>query len=335
MTTSIREFPALFTTLLALAMAGSAQAAPEDYEWTSTTGFLSSAHKEAIETITGQPAFLVDTPVGPRWIVPGNMSGRFTYDPSQVISTQVRGHALAYKGPNIGWTSELQNAFGVVGTYSADTGEVIAANGDGAPGGPDDLVNVHGCGIPCGDGAVDFTIGPWRATGSSVVWIGEGFKEDQTLPQVLPPGDAGAPLGLFSFFNELTGENINIATIDVDFRRAVTEVDIDIKPGDGKGCFNINGHGVIPVAILGANGFDVTTVDASSLSFGGLQVRVRGNNNPQCSIDYANADEYLDMVCQFDDDSNAWVAGNDIASLSGQLLDGSRFEGSDSICLVP
>jgi hypothetical protein len=320
--------------IVALFVVATVRANQQTFEWSSTTGTLSSEHKEAIESITGQAATSVMTPVGERWIVPGNMSGTFTYDPDNVISTEPRANALAYKGPNRDWTSELHNQGGLVGTYTGTIGEVIAGNGDDAPGGPDDLVNVRACGGACGDGT-GFSVGPWLATGSSVVWIGEGFTEDQTLPLLLPPVGAPAPLALFSFFNTETGENVNIITINVEIGSAVQLVDIDVKPGDSDNCLNVNGHGVIPVAILGSDSLDVASIDASSLSFGGLQVRVRGNSNPQCSIDYANDDAYPDLVCQFVDDSSAWAEGNDEASLTGSLMDGTDFAGADSICMVP
>ena len=40
---------------------------------------------------------------------------------------------------------------------------------------------------------------------------------------------------------------------------------IDIKPGSDPNCININGHGVIPVAILGSEDFDVSLVDPDTL----------------------------------------------------------------------
>ena len=112
-------------------------------------------------------------------------------------------------------------------------------------------------------------------------------------------------------------------------------VDIDVKPGSDPNCFNINGHGVIPVAILGDEGFDVSQVDKTSLSFGGLEVRVRGNKGALCSIEYSNDDTYLDLVCHFEDDVGNWVAGDGEATLTGTLLDGTPIEGTDSICVVP
>lgn len=112
-------------------------------------------------------------------------------------------------------------------------------------------------------------------------------------------------------------------------------VGIDIKPGSDPNCFNINGHGVIPVAILGDADFDVSQVDTSSLSFGGLSVRIRGKKGTLCSIDYSNSDNYLDLICHFEDDADNWEAGNSTATLTGNLLDSTAFEGTDSICVVP
>ena len=112
-------------------------------------------------------------------------------------------------------------------------------------------------------------------------------------------------------------------------------VAIDIKPGSDPNCFNANGHGVIPVAVLGSAGFDVSNIDLNTLSFGGLAVRVRGNKGPLCSIDYSNEDAYLDLVCHFEDDASAWDPGDGDASLTGNLIDGTSFEGTDSICIVP
>ncbi len=111
---------------------------------------------------------------------------------------------------------------------------------------------------------------------------------------------------------------------------------IDIKPGSDPNCFNINGNGVIPVAILGSETFDVFAIDTSTLFFAGLEVRVRGNKGPLCHADYSDGDGILDLICQFNDDSEMWAPDSAAeATLTGTLFDSTEFEGTDSICVVP
>jgi hypothetical protein len=112
-------------------------------------------------------------------------------------------------------------------------------------------------------------------------------------------------------------------------------VAIDVKPGSFPNCFNINGHGVVPVAILGSSTFDVTNIDQTTLNFGGFDLRLRGNSDPMCSLEDTNSDGLWDLVCHFEDDPGAWTAGDSEATLTGELFDGTAFEGTDSICVVP
>jgi hypothetical protein len=121
------------------------------------------------------------------------------------------------------------------------------------------------------------------------------------------------------------------------------EVPIDIKPGSYPNAINKNGKGVIPVAILGNESFDVTQIDPYSLSLQGLKVRIKGNDKPQCSIEDVSGDfttpegapdGWPDLVCQFVDDPTTWVVGDSIATLTGQLLDGTPFVGTDTIKVV-
>ena len=114
-------------------------------------------------------------------------------------------------------------------------------------------------------------------------------------------------------------------------------VAIDIKPGSDPNCFNINGHGVIPVAILGSADSNVAEVDLDSLVFGSFMVRMRGNRGPLCSIEFVNDDEHLDLVCHFEDDGQGLWEPNDnsTATLMGMTMGGASFEGTDSICVVP
>ena len=90
------------------------------------------------------------------------------------------------------------------------------------------------------------------------------------------------------------------------------------------------------MTLLGSDTFDVTQIAQDSLPFGGLEVRVRGNKGPLCQVDYSDGDEYLDLVCQFEDNSDYWSPGEGEATVTGSLInEGGDFEGTDSICIVP
>jgi hypothetical protein len=122
------------------------------------------------------------------------------------------------------------------------------------------------------------------------------------------------------------------------------DVGIDIKPGSYPNCMNVNGNGVIPVAILGSVALDVTQIDVNTLQFAGLDVRVKGNGAPQCSVDDVSGDftspegapdGMPDLVCQFVDDNASWSPYNGTATVTGELLDGTIIQGADEICMVP
>lgn len=126
--------------------------------------------------------------------------------------------------------------------------------------------------------------------------------------------------------------------------RSGLEVDIDVKPGSYPNCFNINGHGVIPVAVLGSEAFDVAKINISTLQFNGLNVRVKGNDCPQCSVEDVSGDftspggvpdGYPDLICQFVDNPTLWIPESGSARLRGELLDGTTIHGEDEICLRP
>jgi hypothetical protein len=53
-------------------------------------------------------------------------------------------------------------------------------------------------------------------------------------------------------------------------------------------------------------------------------------------VDYSNDDEFLDLICHFEDDSENWSpSAADVATLTGELLDFTLITGTDTICVVP
>lgn len=156
-------------------------------------------------------------------------------------------------------------------------------------------------------------------------------------------GNTQAVIRLRDFNQAHTGNDFAID--DISFYATMIGIDIDIKPGSYPNALNSDGHGVIPVAILGSAYFNVTQIDVSTLSFAGLQLGVKGKDRPQCSVkdvsgDFSEGPEgapdgYPDLVCQFVDNPDLWAPGDSMATVTGNLLDGTPFEGSDEITIVP
>jgi hypothetical protein len=82
----------------------------------------------------------------------------------------------------------------------------------------------------------------------------------------------------------------------VEFDEAVTEVQIDIKPGSSPNTINPKSKGVIPVAILTTKSFNATTVDPLSVEFGpkgAFEAYGKGHRED------ANGDGKKDLVLHF------------------------------------
>ena len=63
--------------------------------------------------------------------------------------------------------------------------------------------------------------------------------------------------------------------------------------------------------------------------------RLKGNGEPQCAYEDWNGDGYVDLTCHFVDNPENWEPGEGIATLTGKLLDGTPFSGTDALCIVP
>jgi hypothetical protein len=117
------------------------------------------------------------------------------------------------------------------------------------------------------------------------------------------------------------------------------DVLIDIKPGSDPNCFNNNGAGVIPVAILGSESFDVTHIDAASVRLASMQVKAVGKSDKLlASIEDSNGDGFADLIVKIHDEDGVFELGEVEAELTGNLLqdfDATPIKGNDSICIVP
>jgi hypothetical protein len=117
-------------------------------------------------------------------------------------------------------------------------------------------------------------------------------------------------------------------TLPVRSGPPLLQIAIDIKPGSNSNCFNQNEKGVIPVAIFGSNDLDVTKIKIESLALQGLSVKMTGKSKKFLAhYEDINADDYLDLIVQFQDSDKWIVSGNDYATVTGILNNGTLIEG--------
>ncbi len=131
---------------------------------------------------------------------------------------------------------------------------------------------------------------------------------------------------------------------------------VDIKPGSCPNPLNRKSHGVLPVAILGTEDLDVSTIDANSILL--IREGVGGGATPAeatiqdvatpfegelCDCHELGADGILDLLLNFSTqeivealDLNSLSPGEEVVlTVTGNLTDGTPFTGSDYVWLVP
>ena len=125
----------------------------------------------------------------------------------------------------------------------------------------------------------------------------------------------------------------------------VISVAVDIKPQSCPNPLNIRSKGVLPVAVLGSENFDVSMIDVASIRLADV-APIRANyedvaapvmDGQECECTTEGPDGYLDLTLKFKNQAIVQALGEVVngetlvLNLTGELLDGTRIEGADCI----
>ena len=127
------------------------------------------------------------------------------------------------------------------------------------------------------------------------------------------------------------------------------DVEVDIKPGSCPNPLNVKSKGLLPVAVLGSEGFDVTDIDVSTVELVGVSPIESGvedvsrpvaDKQDPCDCTTEGPDGHDDLTLKFKTKDIVKALGKvedgqEIElTLTGVLNDGTEIEGSDCVVII-
>ena len=227
-------------------------------------------------------------------------------------------------------------------TFNAKAGDVLDVDIDNGMGGNGDVntilgiykadgtllrMNAYSNGTDAGsstilDARIDKFVAP--ANGTYTVAV-------SNVPRYFING--GGTLAFFGTTTSSVGDyTLNISGITAAQR--TKQINIEVKPGVKQlAPLNPRAQGKVPVAIMGAAGFDVSGIKQKSLTFGSS-----GNENSlskcQKRTRDINKDGYADLLCHFKNNVASFKSGDIEGILKGNTQSG-QFEGRALIKVIP
>jgi DNA-binding beta-propeller fold protein YncE len=135
---------------------------------------------------------------------------------------------------------------------------------------------------------------------------------------------------------------------DTIYKLAVPlEVDIDIKPQTCPNPLNVKSKSVLPVAVLGSEDFDVSTIDVASIRLAGVapirssyeDVTTPVSDANECECSTEDPDGFPDLTLKFETQRIVEALGKVnhgdelVLELTGVLSDETPIEGSDCVII--
>lgn len=162
--------------------------------------------------------------------------------------------------------------------------------------------------------------------------IGSAIADDDCDNDVTVTMDAPAvfPLGNTEVTYTATDAAGNSSTATQVVTVEAFPILIDIKPDDNNNTVNPRNKGVIPVAVLTDGGFDATTLNVASLSFGSGGASAAHNGH----FEDVDGDGDVDLMLHFPTRDTGIASGDTMLELTGVTVNGVPVAGSDAVRTV-